>query len=289
MPIILKRQCFIASIVLFLAPLAVIAEPASTPAAVDQAQRQITAYLDKLADLHCTETVTQQKLAGNGHVEATVRARYDYLIMMSGTGDQFQLNESRVDSSSAPGKQPRLPMLVTNGAATVLLVFHPYYRNSFTFDEGNQEVVNGRPAISIHFAHIAGRRTPAALALRGREYPLELQGTAWLDTQSGEVLKVEANLLNDMSDVGLKSLQIHVDYKPGSPDKDIGQLTLPALAVVDVTTPRQHWRNTHVFDRYRGFSTDAEQDPNVKVRPSPLAPDGTSTTGTDSQQPTEKP
>ena len=72
-------------------------------------------------------------------------------------------------------------MLVTNGIATVLLVFHPYYRDSFKFEIGPDEMVNGKPAIPVHFTHIPGRRTPAALALRGREYPLDLEGTAWLD------------------------------------------------------------------------------------------------------------
>src|ERR1035441_11098393 len=138
-------------------------------------------------------------------------------------------------------------MLVTNGFSTLLLVFHPYYRDSFTFKIGEDELINGKPATTIRFEHISGRRTPVALALRGREYPLELQGTAWLDSQSGEVVKVEASLLHDMSDVGLSSLNIHVEYKPDNPNKNVGPLTLPALAVVDVTTPRQHWRNTHGF------------------------------------------
>lgn len=284
-----KRRWLLSGILLAITPLTASADAASTSAAVNLAQKQIAAYLAKLADLHCTETVTQEKLAANGHVEAKESARYDYLIMMSGTGDEFQLNESRAEASSVQGKQTHLPMLVTNGVATVLLVFHPYYRNSFTFDAGNPEIVNSRPAIPVHFAQIAGRRSPAALALRGREYPLALQGTAWLDGKSGEILKVEASLENDMSDVGLRSLQIHVDYKLGDPSKDIGPLTLPALAVVDVTTPRQHWRNTHAFDHYRGFSIDAEQDPNVKVRPANDAPDGTPLNSNDSTHPTEKP
>ena len=250
---------------LFAFPMSSLAQSQTTNAAVDLAQRQITAYLDKLADFHCTESVTQQKLAPNGHIEATERAKYDYLIMMNGNGDDFQLNESRIASPGVEGKQPQLPMLVTNGVATVLLVFHPYYRNSFTFEAGAEEVVGNRPAIPIHFAHLAGRRTPAALALRGREYPLELEGTAWIDKQSGEVVKVDATLQHDMNDIGLRSLHIHVEYKPSAPDKNMVRLDLPALAVVDVETPRQHWRNTHVFDNYRGFSTDAEQDPNVKV------------------------
>ena len=218
----------------------------------------------------------QEKISPSGHVEATERGKYDYLIMMSGSGDEFQLNESRIEAASAHKRQVQLPMLVTNGVATVLLVFHPYYRDGFSFEADNPETVNGSVAIPVHFTHIAGRRTPAALALRGREYPLELQGTAWLDSRTGEVLKVQASLLHDMSDVGLRSLQILVEYKPLTPGKEVGPLTLPAMAVVDVTTPRQHWRNTHVFDNYRSFSIEAEQDPNVKVKPAESSPDGAS-------------
>jgi hypothetical protein len=267
MPIFLKPRSILSGVLCLLMPGVAFTESAPTTTAIDRAQEQITAYLDKLADLHCNESVTQEKISPSGHVEATERAKYDYLIMMSGSGDEFQLNESRIESANGKNKQPQLPMLVTNGVSTVLLVFHPYYRNGFTFEADNEEIVNGQSTIPVHFTHIAGRRTPAALALRGREYPLELQGTAWLDSRSGEVVKVEASLLHDMSDVGLRSLQIHVDYKRLDPSKEVGPLTLPAMAVVDVTTPRQHWRNTHVFDNYRGFSIEAEQDPNVKVKP----------------------
>jgi hypothetical protein len=229
----------------------------------DIAQRQVTAYLAKLADLHCNESVTQEKLAGNGHVEASERAKYDYLIMINGNGNDFELNESRIESSVSHHKA--LPMLVTNGFSTILLVFHPYYRDSFQFTTGADETVSGRPAIPIHFSHINGRRSPAALALRGREFPLELEGTAWLDKQTGEVVKMDAALQHDMKDVGLRSLSIHVEYKPTSLGRNTNPMTLPTMAVVDVKTPRQHWRNTHVFDSYKSFSTDAEPDPNVKV------------------------
>src|SRR5579862_848910 len=197
---LLKKYFLLASVLAHSAQV-VSAQNPVTNSAIDRAQKQITAYLDKLADFHCTESVTQQKLNPNGHIEATEHAKYDYLIMMNGTGDEFQLNESRIEAANARGKQTQLPMLVTNGVATVLLVFHPYYRDSFTFEAGAEENVDGHTAIPVHFAHIAGRRTPAALALRGREYPLELEGTAWLDQQSGEVVKVEANLQHDMTDV----------------------------------------------------------------------------------------
>lgn len=277
------RALWLLSSILMTAPGALaFSRAASLDGSISRAQTQITTYLAKLADLHCTESVTQEKLTADGHVEVVEKARYDYLIMMSGSGEEFQLNESRIEADSGRTKRPSLPMLITNGVATVLLVFHPYYRDGFTFESGEEETVNGRAAIPIRFTHIPGRRTPAALALRGRQYPLELTGTAWLDEESGDVVKVDAGLVHDMSDVGLRSLHIHVEYKHAKGSKNVSSIMLPALAVVEVTTPRQHWRNTHVFDEYKSFSTDAEQDPNVKVRAANPAPNGAPGTNPDS-------
>ncbi len=268
-----KNLRMLSGLLLVLTAAPTFGQSASSDDEVNKAQRQVTAYLAKLADLLCTESVTQQKLAANGHVEATEHAKFDYLIMMNGNGDEFQLTESRVEAPSDRNEQPQLPMLVTNGVATLLVVFHPYYRDGFTFETGSEEFVNGRLAIPIHFIHITGRRTPAALALRGREYPLELEGTAWLDKQSGQVVMAEANLVHDMSDVGLRSLHIHVEYKSAILGKT--EVTFPEMAVVDVTTHRQHWRNKHVFENYRWFSTDTDQDPAVKVHAEDTKPDGT--------------
>ncbi len=271
-------------------PLPVNSQRASTQEdPIAHAQKQITAYLAQLADLHCTETVTQEKLAESGHVEHSARAQFDYLIMMSGNGDEFQLNESRIESAADKAKQSQLPLLVTNGVSTILLVFHPYYRDGFEFTVQPDEVVDGRPATPIHFAHVPGRRTPAALALRGRTYPLDLQGTAWLDRASGNVVKVEANLLQDMSDVGLRSLDMHVEYKPVSLRGASAPLVLPTLAEVDVSTPKQHWRNTHRFDHYQSFSTDVEQDSNVKIRAENNKPEIAPASGKFSPDTKEKP
>lgn len=236
-------------------------DPASNPA--DLAERQVIAYVSRLADLHCTESVLQEKLTANGHVEAKEQSRFDYLVMINGGADDFQLNESRIETPGA--KRKNLPMLVSAGFSTLLLVFHPYYRDSFELTPAADQVLDGRTVQPIAFAQISGKRTPAALVLRGREYPLELQGTAWIDKHSGQVVRIDATLERDMSDVGLHSLNVHAEYRSTPLGKAGGDLMLPSVAVVDVQTPRQHWRNTHVFENYRAFATEAEQDPNVKV------------------------
>lgn len=259
----LRPQWILAGLISAVTSLSAAGQSLPAATATELAQRQVVAYLAKLADLHCTESVTQEKLAGNGHVQTAEHAKYDYLVMIDGNGNDLQFNESRIASSASKHKQ--LPMLVTNGFSTALLIFHPYYRDSFTFDTGPDELVNGRMAVPIYFSHIHGRRSPAALALRGREFPLDLKGTAWLDKQSGEVLKMDVGLLHDMTDIGLRSLSIHVEYKETALGKSPERLALPSVAVVDVATPLQHWRNTHTFDAYKSFTAEAEQNSDVII------------------------
>jgi len=260
--------------------LAVMAQLATAQAVVpvnlvDQAQKQVVTYIAKLADLHCTEDVVQEKLKPNGGTELSSKSQYDYFLYMQGNDYEFQLAESRLEVGTQ--KAARQPLLLTNGFSTLLLVFHPYYRGGFDFTAGPAESLEGRSVIPVHFAHIRGARTPAALALRGREFPLELEGTAWLDASSGQVVRMDAGLEHEMSDVGMKSLKIRVDYMPSPKVSD--HFMVPARAVVELQTPKQHWRNTHTFRNYKLFSTEANQDPAVKVKKeNPADPNATPAT-----------
>jgi len=212
--------------------------------------------------------VVQEKLRSNGSIEVSRRGQFDYFLYMQGSSYDFQLSESRLEVGTS--KPARAPMLLSNGFSTLLLVFHPYYRNAFEFSPGKADNLNGRDVVAVHFSHIAGARSPAALALRGREFPLELEGTAWLDASSGQVVRMDAGLAHEMSDVGLRSLKIQVDYMPSPKSTD--NFMVPERAIVDLETPKQHWKNVHTFHNYKLFSTEATQDPAVKVKQSKDSP-----------------
>lgn len=260
---------------------------AQTPAGaspVDLARRQVVAFFGRMSDLTCTENVVQEKLAPNGHVQSSVRSQYDYLIMVDSGKDDLHWNESRIESAN--GTHQRLPLLITNGFSMLLLVFHPYYRDSFRFSVGATQQDTGQTLLPIQFSHVSGTRSPAALALRGREFPLDLRGTAWIDPRNGQIMKMEASLLRDMSDIGLRSLTVQVDYTP-SQLASLHGMALPDRAVIDLRTARQHWRNVHVFASYKSFSTAAELGPTVKVvaAGSPAQPSQRETPGSSPKEP----
>jgi hypothetical protein len=220
---------------------------------------QVTGFLDQFSDVKCTERVEQEKLGKDGKVELKDESTYDYLVILTNPGGELSLDESRLAVKAAKPDKKNMPLLISNGFATLFLIFHPYYAQSFQFALLENEVVAGRPLKKVGFQHIPGTRSPAALALRGREYPLELSGTAWIDPETGVITKIVAEIGNSMDDVGLKSLRSEVEFAP-APFRDMKQpYWFPVQASVEVETPRQHWRNTHHFTDYKRFSVSTEE------------------------------
>ena|SRR5271166_2146558 len=222
---------------------------------------QMSEYLEKFSDVRCTEKVVQEKFRNNGKDKIDVReeSTYDYLVILSNWGGELSLSESRLPVHEAKADKKNRSMLVSNGFATLFLVFHPLYANSFEFRDLGDETVNGHRLTRVAFRHVRGTRTPVALALRGREYPLELSGTAWIDTDAAALTRISAGIDNTMADVGLNTLETNVEYAPypfHDPEKTYW---FPLRAVVEVETPRQHWRNTHEFTSYKRFSVSTEE------------------------------
>ena len=70
---------------------------------------------------------------------------------------------------------------------------------------------NGQRLLRVHFRHHPGARTPAALAVRGREYPLDMAGTAWIEPDTGAIARIDANEYGYCEscgvEIGLKRLE----------------------------------------------------------------------------------
>jgi hypothetical protein len=226
---------------------------------LERATGQTSLFLDQFSDVKCTEQVRQEKLGKDNKVELKEDSTYDYLVILTNAGGELNLSESRIPIHEAKKDRKNTSMLLSNGFATLFLVFHPIYAGSFKFTLGGQDVVAGHTLQKIAFQHIPGMKSPAALALRGREYPLELTGTAWIDPQTGSIAKIEAGVADSLQDVGLRALNSEVDFAPVSFADSTQAYWFPTEARVEVETVRQHWRNLHQFTGYKKFSVSTEQ------------------------------
>jgi hypothetical protein len=233
--------------------------PATNTELLRRAAKSVTGFWDELQAVNCVETVDQQKLNPAGKTMFRQQTDFDYIAILQLTGNDLIVDESRT-MVRAPQHENKLPLLITNGFSTFELIFHPFYQGAYEFSAPETVQVEGSSLFQIKFRHVHGARSPSVLKLRERDYPVEWQGTAWIDPASSAVVRISAELMGSLEDVGLKSLTADVRYTSIDFKGEQGAHWLPSTATIEVETPHQRWRNTHTFSQYRRFSVDVKTE-----------------------------
>jgi len=224
---------------------------------LERAGQRLAALAGEFTNVSCSETVTQSKLNKDGRVLQTAQSHFDYLLTIRADAVSLALDESRIPKPNAGNLGAKL--MGSNGFATLFLVLHPYYRQSYEFAVGAPQQTPAGTQVAVAFRAIPGRPTPAVLYLRGREYPLELEGTALLDASTGDVVRMTAHPAGPLDDLGIRRLDIEVEYGRVPLRKLAGELRFARSARIELATDRQRWRNLHRFTDYRQFSVDTEE------------------------------
>jgi len=200
------------------------------------------------------------------------RTTYDYLITIRSDAAGLLVDESRLATGQGSKKAPQGTLLTTQGFATLLTIFHPQFQPSYAFKIEGEEESGGRKLIRVSFVPRNGAPSPAILAIKGRDYPIGWEGTAWLEPRSASVTRMEAHWKDPAEDLGILSLSSEVQYVPISFRGQDQPYWLPIMAKIDVQTRHQHWRNTHQFSRHRLFNVDAESNVAAAAGASPADP-----------------
>ena len=223
------------------------------------ARKHVQDYFEKFSDLTCKESVTQIVLNNSGHAIYRENSAYDYQFEASGGSGTLKFNETR-ESRNPAFRDPARTLLVTTGFASLLLVAHPMYEASYVFEPAGNETIGGVSYAMIRFVPVPGASSPASLRLRGKNYPLPMSGTLWIDPRSGAIVKLEAKVDSSLSDLGLAGMRSEVRYAPHSFRDPAESVWIAESAVIDLDTPRQHWRNLHRFTDYKRFNVNIHEE-----------------------------
>jgi len=222
-----------------------------------QAHKSVGDFWQQFQSVTCVEKVAQEKLGKKGDIEYLRKSTYDYLVLSDENQDGFSLEESRL-LQGKESKAQKVPLLITSGISTLLLVFHPFYAEDFSYRLDGEEMVGTQKLLRIRFEHIPGKRSTTALRLRGKDLSLEIQGVASMDPETGAIHRIVAGLSAPMSDINLKVLEMDVRYDPQAFGTAGDIYWLPSTAAINIQTERQHWRNVHQYSNYKRFSVNTE-------------------------------
>lgn len=219
-----------------------------------QARAFVEKFFEQSSNVICTESVTQGMVGKNGKVGYREDSVFDYQMQANSSSGSLKLVESR-DTRKASFRDAARTLLITNGFTAMLLIIHPNYEASYTFHAAGEETVDGVTLAKIDFKPVPGASSPAALQLRGQNYPIPLSGTIWIDPQTGVVTKLLAVMDSSLNDLGLQGMRSEIHYATIRFHDPEESYWMPVSAVIDVETPRQHWRNIHRFTGYKRFKS----------------------------------
>lgn len=216
------------------------------------ARKRIDKFFEQTANVVCSEDVAQTVIGKNGKPVYREESVFEYQLQAKTRGGSLKLVESR-EAHKEAFRDASKTLLITNGFASMLLVLHQDFEPSYTFQPVGEEVIDGRTLVKIHFQPIPGATSPAAIQLRSRNYPLPLAGDVWIERETGSVVKLVTSLESSMDDLGLHALRSEIHYAIVQFHDPEEAYWMPASAVIDVETPKQHWRNVHRFTSYKRF------------------------------------
>jgi hypothetical protein len=250
------------------------AQPAADPAvtvvspemdAFLRARKSVEKFFEQSSNVVCAENVTQAVVGKNGKANYREDSVFDYQLQANSNSGPLKLVETR-ETRKAAFRDSTRTLLITNGFTGMLLIIHPNYETSYIFDPAGQESVDGVIYVKINFKSVPGSSSPAALQLRGQNYPIPLSGTIWIEPQSGAVAKLVASMDSSLSDLGLQGMRSEIHYATVRFHDPEESYWMPVSAIIDVETQRQHWRNIHRFTGYKRFRATIQVE-NLETKP----------------------
>jgi hypothetical protein len=189
---------------------------------------------------------------------------FRYLLLVHLGQGAPVLEEHRTDmegNTVADAQAPHAHMLTSRFISTAL-IFHPQNQAASRFRYFGRQMLEGRETEVVGFAQIPdGDPAVAVFKSRNRTAGLLLQGLAWIDTASYEMLRIQTDPLAPRPDVGLKVLATEIDFSDIHLAETPATFRLPTRVSVDLWISGEHFQNIHDYSNFKLFRVESHIGP----------------------------
>jgi hypothetical protein len=210
-----------------------------------------------------SETSLRDPLAPEKRRNAKLR-KFRYIVIPWPVGDFPAFDEYRTDLKGNPLDDPSLGdfFWITFDFASTWLYLSPANQHVSRFRHFGIETIRKRECHVVGFAQDPERaRSVGELRMGGKSVVLLVQGLAWIDSETFQVLRIKTWLLAPRTDIGLTNQTSTVDFYPVQPSAFERVLWLPGDVVVMMDYRDNWFRNTHHYSNYKLFRVDSAIKP----------------------------
>ena len=222
---------------------------------VGEHMAELVANLEKFTAKEQVEHFTVEGETQRGSPELRT---FDYVVTVSqNAAGTFMLQEYR-NGKDDPDLFP--VHVATLGLPGLALLFHPELARDFTFVCEGLGQWGGQAAWQVHFAQRSDRpMRMRSYSVNGRTFHISMEGRAWIDPGSYQVMRLESELAKPIPDIGLAIENIAIDYALVQFRTQQVQIWLPRAAELYVDRRGHRFYRKHTFSDFRVFNVDTAQ------------------------------
>jgi len=235
---------------------------------INGAGKRVTELVENVNNITATEKVIYENLNPTGRSYSPENRRYDYMASITDNDSGLPvIDESREDSSGTS----KLPQgIAPFGLQDLALIFHPVIRNDFQMSCEGLGRWQGQPTWVVYFRQRPDRpKRIRSYEAGGRLFSVGLKGRAWISADSLQIVRMEADLMSPVPEVGLESEEDVIEYGPVGFQSKKTELWLPITADIYFYFHRKPFSRHHAFSNYQLFSVGSTQKISVPKIPDP--------------------
>ena len=195
----------------------------------------------------------------------TYSSKFNYLALIQPGADRTRLRELRTNSKGeTPPLRPQ-DAFVSLGFVSMTAHFHPDFQSDSRFRYLGRAALAGQSAYVVSFAQRpeAARHT-SLVVFANKTAAIFVQGVAWVDPVSFNILRLRTDLQHPEANIGLLKETTEVEYSEVTFPQAGKRLWLPRQVSVSGQLGRYAFHNKHHYADYRLFNVQSRILPQMR-------------------------
>jgi Tfp pilus assembly protein PilF len=220
--------------------------------------KRVAEFVDAVNRITATEVLEHENVDRYGFPSKRDTRRYTYVAsIQEARPGAYMVDEYR---NGTTGLDIFPERLATLGLSSLVMIFHPAYRDEYKFTCEGLTRWHDAPAWQVHFRQRPDK--PARLReyrVRNHGYEVWLRGRAWISADTFQIVSLETDIVGPIPRIRLKSEHIAIEYKPVQFHRRREQLWLPESAEIFLDFDGHRVHRRHQFSNYLLFAVDDTQ------------------------------
>ena len=243
------------------------------PGILQKVGENVRAFFENFPNTVSVENVSTARLGWNAGYSESIGQKFQYLALARPLNQSAGLDEYRTTTKGKPVEPGGLAggYFITQGFVSTPLHFLPSRQADSTFRYLGRQEVNKRQAYVVAFAQRPSvARSVERFSFEEIAVLLLVQGIAWIDSSTYEVLHMRTDLLPHKEEIGPTRVTTEVEFEEVHFKESHQVLWLPREVVVRTDWRGYTYLNKHRYSNFRLFVVGTEE----KVKAPHDAPSG---------------